>query len=134
MADAFRRAHARIPCDREAVIFVGVSSGRRLGEGRLLDASLSGAYLRYSGELQRGTPYRLSVEAEDGPLELPFRVAREGPRGGPKAPGARHYGLIFNLSADQERRLRRLLDVLRRHPPAAGENSFDQKMRDYWSS
>ena len=134
MADAFRRAHARIPCDRPVVVSMGVSSGRRLGDGRLLDASLSGGYLRYEGELQRGTPYRLEIESEDGPLALPFRVAREGPRGGPKTPLARHYGLLFNLSADQERRLRRLLDILRREPPTEGEKTFDSKMRNYWSS
>jgi hypothetical protein len=132
MPDAFRRAHARIPCDLGAALFMGVSSGRRLGEGRLIDASLAGAYLRYAGELQRGTPYRLTIEAEDGPLELPFRVAREGPRGGAKAPSSRHYGLIFNLSADQERRLRRLLDFLRRSPPGLEESPFDRKMRSYW--
>ena len=134
MADVSRRAHARVPCDRPAQIFMGASAGRRLGEGRLVDASLAGAYLRYEGELQRGTPYRLVVEDENGPLELPFRVVREGPRGGPKAPGARHFGLHFNLIADQERRLRRLLDVLRRQPPTDDEQRFDRSLRDYWSS
>ena len=117
MADMFRRSNARFPCDRPGVIFMGASSGRRVGEGRLLDASLDGAYLRCAGELHRGVPYRLLVDGADGPLEIPFRVAREGARGGPAAPGARHYGVNFNLTSDQERRLRALLDVLRRPAP-----------------
>ncbi len=134
MADVFRRSHARIRCDRAVEIFMGASAGRRLGEGRVLDASLAGAYLRFEGELQRGTPYRLVIAGADGPLELPFRVVREGPRGAPKAPAARHFGLHFNLSADQERGLRRLLDVLRRQPPTDSETRLERGLRDYWSS
>ena len=134
MADAFRRAHARIPCDRPVEIFLGVTAGRRLGEGRLLDASLSGAYLRYAGELLRGTSYRLVIEDEGGQLELPFRIVREGAHAGPAAPGARHFGLIFNLSTDQERRLRRLIDLLRRRPPTEDEKRLDRSLRDYWPS
>ncbi len=132
MADAFRRAHARIPCDRGVVVFMGTSTGRRLGEGRLLDASLAGAYLRFPGELQRGTPTVWRSTPRTARSSFRFRVTREGPRGGPKEPGARHYGLVFNLSADQERRLRRLLDLLRRSPPGEEENPFDKKMRNYW--
>jgi hypothetical protein len=134
MADVFRRSHARIHCDRVVQIFMGASSGRRLGEGRVLDASLAGAFLRFDGELKRGTPYRLVIEGADGPLELPFRVVREGPRGGPKAPDARHFGAHFNLSGDQERGLRRLLDALRRQPSADPETRLDRGLRDYWSS
>ena len=59
---------------------------------------------------------------------------REGARGGPDAPHARHYGLVFNLSGDQERLLRRLLDLLKRQPPPSSEKLFDRKLRDYWSS
>jgi hypothetical protein len=113
MADLFRRAQTRFSCDRPVTIFTGASAGRRLGEGRMLDASIDGAYLRFEGELHRGTPYRLVVESADGPLELPFRVEREGARGAPIAPGARHFGVRFNMTRDQERLLRRFLDELR---------------------
>ena len=134
MADAIRRSHARIPCDRPVEVFVGAASGRLLGAGRLLNISLSGAYLGFAGELQRGTPYRLRIDGPEGPLDLPCRVAREGPRAGAKAPGARQYGLIFNVSADQERLLRRLVDVLRRQPASDEETGLDRTLRDYWSS
>jgi hypothetical protein len=53
---------------------------------------------------------------------------------GPKEPGARRYGLVFNLSADQERRLRRVVDVLRRQPSPDKETRLDRSLRDYWSS
>jgi hypothetical protein len=119
MADMFRRSHGRVPLDRPAVVFMGASAGRRVGEARVVDASLDGAYLSFPGALQRGVPYRLLIDGVDGPLELPFRVAREGPRGGLKAPDLRHYGVNFNLTTDQERELRRLLDALRRPPPKA---------------
>ncbi|MFI5351042.1 MAG: PilZ domain-containing protein [Elusimicrobiota bacterium] len=133
MADPIRRAHARILCDRPVEVLVGVAIGRSLGAGRLLDLSLSGAYLRFEGELQRGTTYRLRVEEPGGRIDLPFRVAREGPRGGAKAPNSRNYGLIFNLSGDQERLLRRLVDVLRRQPLSGKESALERTLRDYWS-
>ena len=132
MAHVVRRSHARVPCDRRVLVFRGAAIGRRLGEGRLLDVSLAGAYLLFAGELERGTPYRLQAETADGPLDLPFRLAREGPRSSPKEPGARHYGLVFNLSVDQEARLRKLVDWLRRHPPIAEESRFDRSLRSYW--
>jgi hypothetical protein len=134
MADAIRRSHARIPCDRTIEVFVGAAAGRLLGSGRLLNVSLSGAFLSFEGELQRGTPYRVRIEGPEGPLDLPCRVAREGPRAGAKAPGIRQYGLIFNLSADQERLLRRLIDALRRQPASDKESGFDRSLRNYWSS
>jgi hypothetical protein len=134
MADAIRRAHARIPCDRPVEVFRGAAAGRLLGAGRLLNVSLSGAYLSTAAELERGTPYRVRIDGPDGPLDLPCRVAREGPRAGAKAPGVRQYGLIFNLSADQERVLRRLVDFLRRQPSTDKESNFDRSLRNYWSS
>lgn len=128
MAHIVRRSHARVPCDRRVVVFQGATLGRRIGEGRLLDASLSGAYIRLEEALERGVPYRLHVETADGPVDLPFRVAREGP----KTMGQRHYGLLFNLSADQEKRLYLLLDHLRRLPPPVNESPFDRSMKKYW--
>lgn len=129
MADAIRRAHARIPCDRPAELSRGAAFGRRLGEGRLLNISLSGAFMSFDGELERGTPYRLRIEGPEGPLDLPCRVAREGA----KASGVRHYGLSFNVSADQEKLLRRLVDAIRRQPLADKESRLDRSLRDYWN-
>jgi hypothetical protein len=133
MADPIRRAHARILCDRPVEVLAGVAIGSSLGAGRLLDVSLSGAYLSFPGELKPGTTYRLRVEGPEGRLDLPFRVAREGPRGGAKAASGRNYGLIFNLSGDQERMLRRLVDLLRRQPVPGKESSLERTLRDYWS-
>src|SRR6185312_8596590 len=98
---------------------------------RMLNVSLSGALVSIERELQRGTPYRLRVDGPEGPVDLFCRVAREGPRAGAK----RQYGLVFNLTADQERLLRRLLDVLRRQPAAHDEkeSDFDRSLRNYWS-
>ncbi|MFI5360798.1 MAG: PilZ domain-containing protein [Elusimicrobiota bacterium] len=132
MDDAIRRAHARIPCDVPVEVSLGAAVGRRLGAGRLLNVSLSGAYLIFPGELQLGTPYRLTLEGPDGPLDLPCRVVREGPRPGAKTPLTRHYGLVFNLSADQERLLRRHVDNLRRQPAANKETDLDRSLRNYW--
>ncbi|HXS99911.1 MAG TPA: PilZ domain-containing protein [Elusimicrobiota bacterium] len=134
MADAIRRSHARIPCDRHVEVHHG-ATGRPLGAGRMLNVSLSGAYVAFPGELQRGTPYRLRVLGPEGPVDLPGRVVREGPRAGPKAPGVRQFGMVFNLSADQERLLRRLLDVMRRQPAAETEKEtgLDRSLRSYWS-
>jgi hypothetical protein len=135
MADAIRRSHARIHCDLPVEVFVGAASGRLLGAGRMLNVSLSGAFLNFAGELQRGTPYRVRVDGPEGPLDLPCRVVREAPRAGAKSPGARQYGLLFNLSGTQERLLRRLLDVLRRRPVSdEKESDFDRSLRNYWSS
>ena len=133
MADAIRRSYARIPCDHPVEVFLGAASGRRLGAGRLLNVSLSGAYLSFVGELQRGVPYRVRVGGPEGPLDLACRVAREGLRASAKTPGARLYGLLFNLTEEQELLLRRLVDVLRRRPPSETETRFDRALRDYWS-
>lgn len=134
MADGIRRSHARLRCDLPAEIFLGAAAGRSMGAARVLDLSLSGALLGYDGELQRGTPYRLRVDGIEGPFEMPLRVVREGPRGKPGETGARRYGAVFNLSADQERLLRLLLDRVRRNPPTDAESRFDRSLRDYWSS
>lgn len=129
MADAVRRAHARFPCDIWVHVLPGASGERPLGEGRLLDLSLSGALLSFPGELAKATPYRLRLKESGETLHLPCRVVREV---APAPKGTRRYGVLFNLSSDQERRLRELLDVVRRRPPSEGENRFDRSMRDYW--
>jgi hypothetical protein len=130
MAQPFRRAHARIKCDRPVGVMSGAASGRRLAEARMLNISIVGAYLRVALELKRATAYRLVLETPDGPLELPCRVARAGPAG----PDGRHYGMVFNLTGDQERRLRGVLDFLARRAPTEQEARLDRTMRDYWSS
>ena len=129
MADAIRRSHARIPCDHRVEIHHG-ATGRQIGHARMLNVSLSGALVSVDRELQRGVPYRLRLDGPEGPVDLFCRVAREGPRAG----GQRQYGLVFNLTADQERVLRRLLDALRRQPSAADEkeSDFDRSLRNYW--
>ncbi|MDE2491411.1 MAG: PilZ domain-containing protein [Elusimicrobia bacterium] len=130
MADIARRSHSRVHCDRPVEVFHGAATGAKLADGRLLNMSLSGAYLSLAAELKRTTPYRLRVDAGDGPLEMPFRVVREGARG---KDGRRGYGVVFNLTAEPERRLRRLLDQLRRRPPDAGEDRRERTLRDYWT-
>jgi PilZ domain len=130
MADIVRRSHARLPCDRPVEVFHGAAAGAKLSDGRLLNLSLAGAYLSLPAELKRATPYRLRVEAGEGPLDLPFRVVREGARGQDRR---RRYGLVFNLTAESERRLRRLLDQLRRRPPTADEDRRERTLRDYWT-
>lgn len=131
MADAIRRAHARFPCSRPVEILQGAAAGTRLGPGTLLDVSLSGAYLRCDADLRASTPYRLKIEAPDGPFEVPCRVVRVGPRGVPEAPAARHFGLSFNPTVEQERLLLRYIDHIRRDPPAV-ETPFDRSLRSYW--
>ena len=130
MADAIRRSHARIPCDHHVEVHHGATV-REIGHARMLNVSLSGAFVAIDRELQRGVPYRLRLDGPEGPVDLFCRVAREGPRAGAK----RQYGLVFNLTADQERLLRRLLDVLRRQPSAADEKEtgLDASLRNYWS-
>ncbi|MFI5346266.1 MAG: PilZ domain-containing protein [Elusimicrobiota bacterium] len=131
MADANRRAHARYPCLRPVQVYQGAASGYLLGSGTLLDISLAGGFLRTEQDLKPATSYRLRIEGPDGHLEIPCRVARVGPRNAPEMPKARHYGLNFNPSADQERLLRVCVDQARRAPPVT-ETSFDRSMRDYW--
>ena len=131
MAAPSRRAHIRILCDHPAEVFLGTMTGRRLGDGRLLDVSFSGAYLSIDADLQNGTPYRLRLKDAEGSWEPAFRVVREGARH-PKRPFSRNYGILFSLSAEQERRWSRLVDEMRRHPTDQ-ETRLDRSLRGYWS-
>jgi hypothetical protein len=131
MADAIRRGHSRYPCSRPVDVHQGVTNGYRLGAGILLDVSLEGAFLRFPGDLRPATTYRLKFQSAEGAFEIPCRVVRVGPRGAPGEPEARHYGLNFNPTADQERPLRLYVDLVRREPPV-NESSFDRTIRDYW--
>lgn len=107
------RTHARWPADLNVEVFTGPVGGVRIGEGVLLDLSLSGCLLRVRGYLKTGATYRLSLKWKEGTLDLPGRVARDAGISGTD-PAARHYGLAFNLTYDQEKSLMRLIDLIRR--------------------
>lgn len=128
MADLFKRAHARFPCDLQVTVFSGPTGGVQLGTARLLDLSLSGGYLLFAGDLKVGGAYRLRCSFDGAWLDMPGRIVREGPRA-PKDPKARHFGMIFTLSRDQEKLLLRLIDQVRRAPEKPGEDRF---LRNYW--
>lgn len=127
-----RRAHARVACDRPVEVLGGAAAGLPVGAGHALDLSLAGALIAYAGELKLNTPYRLRLPAPDGAVDLPFRVAREAPRG-KKYPALRHYGLVFNLTSDQERRLRKVFEAVRSQPAEHEDTLLDRLMRRYWS-
>lgn len=107
------RTHARWPADLTVEVFSGPVNGVRIGEGFLLDLSLTGCLLRVRGMLKTGATYRLRVAWSGGILDLPGRVARDAGRSGTDA-DARHYGIAFNLTGTQEKILRLLIDLVRR--------------------
>ena len=125
--DKSKRIHARFPSDLVVEVFSGPVGGVRIGEGRLLDVSLSGCFLSVKGLLNVGSTYRLHLTWKEGALDLPGRVARDAGRSG-KDPSDRHYGIAFNLTGGQENSLRRLIDLIRR-TEKPGEDRF---MRSYW--
>ncbi len=127
-----KRAHLRVACDRDAAVYGGATGGPRLGTGHVLDLSLSGALFAYGAGFVANTAYRLRFETSEGPLELPFRLAREAPRGR-KYPKLRHFGLVFNLTSDQEKRLRKLIDAFRARPTPDEDTLLDRLLRNYWS-
>lgn len=122
-----RRSHARFPSDLKVEVFSGPVGGVRIGEGLLIDLSLTGCLLRVGATLRQGATYRLSCKWREGVLDLPGRVARDAGRSG-SDPLARHYGLAFNLTYDQEKSLMRLIEVVRRSEQAGG-GGF---MSNYW--
>ena len=125
--DKSRRLHARWPSDLVVEVFSGPVGGVRIGEGQLLDLSLTGCLLRVRGTLKTGATYRVSVKWKEGTLDLPGRVARDAGRSG-NDPAARHYGIAFNLTGGQEKQLRELIDVVSR-TSKPGEDRF---LRNYW--
>ncbi|MBI5247221.1 MAG: PilZ domain-containing protein [Elusimicrobia bacterium] len=125
--DKSRRVHARFPSDLKVEVYSGPVGGVRIGEGVLLDLSLSGCLLRARGLLKIGSTYRLHVQWKEGALDLPGRVARDAGRSGTD-PTANHYGLAFNLTGGQEKSLMRLIDLVRR-TERPEEGGF---MRSYW--
>jgi hypothetical protein len=124
--DNSRRVHARFPSDLKVEVFSGPVGGVRVGEGSLLDVSLSGCLLRVKGLMKVGSTYRLHVKWQEGGLDLPGRVARDAGRSGTDL-SIRHYGIAFNLTGGQEKSLMRLIDLVRRSAPEDG--GF---MKSYW--
>lgn len=112
MMDKSNRTHTRFPSDLSVEVFSGPVGGVRIGEGQLLDMSLSGCLLRVRGLLKTGSTYRISVKWKAGTLDLPGRVARDAGRSG-KDPDARQYGVAFNLTGGQEKSLRDLIEHIR---------------------
>jgi hypothetical protein len=106
------RTHARWPSDLRVEVFSGPVGGVRIGEGLLLDLSVTGCLLRVKGTLIKGGTYRVSLTWKEGALDLSGRVARDAGQSGTE-PGARHYGIAFNLTGGQEKALMRLIDLLR---------------------
>lgn len=111
--DMTNRTQARWPSDLSIEVFSGPVAGVRVGDGVLLDLSLSGCLLRVRGTLKIGATYRISVSWNGAVLDLPGRVARDAGRSG-SDPSMRHYGFAFNLTGGQEKDLMRLLDHVRR--------------------
>ncbi|MBI3566336.1 MAG: PilZ domain-containing protein [Elusimicrobia bacterium] len=132
MEKIVRRVHARVNCDRPVDVFSDAATGPLLGVARLLDLSLSGAMIAYDGLLRPGASYRVRLDDFHGSIELPFRVAREAPRGR-KYPQVRHYGLSFNLTGSQERVLLELIEAIRAHPTPDEDTLLDRLLRSYWS-
>lgn len=128
MADLFKRAHARFPCDMPVFLFTGPVGGIKLGTARVLNLSLSGCYLSFPGQLKVGGAYRLRREAAGAYLDMPGRVVRESRRDTRRAE-AQLYGFVFTLTRDQEKALMRLIDHLRRTPERPDEDRF---LRGYW--
>ncbi|MBI2387597.1 MAG: PilZ domain-containing protein [Elusimicrobia bacterium] len=121
------RTHQRWPSDLAVEVFSGPVGGVRIGEGVLLDLSLTGCLLRVRGLLKAGSTYRVRVNWKGGALDLPGRVARDAGRSGTDQT-ARHYGLAFNLTGGQEKELRLLIDQVRRTEKPE-DKGF---MRSYW--
>lgn len=128
--DLSRRHHARFPSNLKVEVYSGPVGGVRIGEGVIMDVSVSGALVKVKGLLKVGATYRLRLEWKEGKLDLPGRVAREAGR---VDAATRYYGLAFNLTYDQERSLMRLIDLVRRGDDAPGEDPFSRSMRDYWT-
>ncbi len=125
--DKARRTHARFPSDLKVQVFSGPVGGVRIGEGVLLDLSISGCLLRVRGLLKTGATYRVTIAWTEGVLDLPGRVARDAGRSGTD-PAAHHYGIAFNLTGGQEKSLMRLIDVIRRSDKPE-DKGF---MHSYW--
>lgn len=125
--DKSRRTDSRWPSDLIVEVFSGPVEGVRIGEGHLLDLSVGGCFLRVRGLLKTGSTYRVHIKWKEGELDLPGRVARDAGHS-PNDFDVRHYGISFNLTYDQEKALRRLIELMRRN-----DNPDDKGfMSSYW--
>jgi hypothetical protein len=110
----------RYACDLKVeVLLPDDGSGRSLGEGTLIDISLSGGVLSFSGPLRQGIPYVLRL-TKPAVAVLSCRVQRDlGASWG--NPTLRYFGIVFDLSPEQEDVFASVLAILAdREPPEIG--------------
>ena len=127
-----RRAHARIPCDRPVEIFRAAVMDKLFAQGHALNISPTGALLACEEDLKARAAYRLKINAPSGPLEIPFEVVRVVPRGR-KYTRLRHYGVIFELTAQQTTAVNTLIHEIRTQPAPKEDALLDRLVRRYWS-
>lgn len=127
MADISRRQFARFSCKVPVELFPA-GSRTRLGEACFLDLSVGGALLETDFPLERGVAYDFRIIWNNGYQRLGGRVAWEI-GSAPKAK-TRKYGISFNLTTDQEKQLRVMIDGVRRD----GEPKQGRSLKDYWNS
>lgn len=96
-----RRAYTRYACDLKVeVILPDASAGRHLGEGTLPNISLSGGLLAFPGPLWLGVRCALRL-TKPGVAVLSYRTWREARASGENST-LRYFGLVFDLSPEQE--------------------------------
>ena len=129
--DISPRAHARISCDRPVDLFA-TPSGTRLGDGRLLNISVTGALLACDYELKSRATYRLDLTGAAVPIQFQFHIVRIAPRG-QKYRQLPHYGIVFELSPEQTKKLGEVVDSIRSQPSPDDDTLLDRLIRGYWS-
>ncbi len=130
--DISPRAHARISCDRPVDLFSTGPSGTRLGDGRLLNISVTGALLACDYDLKSRATYRLDLTGPKVPIQFFFHIVRVAPRGKKYRP-LRHYGIIFELTPEQAQKLGAVVDSIRSQPSPDDDSLLDRLIRGYWS-
>lgn len=120
MIEPERREHPRHACDLKVeVLLPDDGAGSRLGEGTLIDISLSGGLLVFPGPLWQGVRYVLRL-TKPAVAVLSCRVWREAGVSGENST-LQYFGLVFELSPEQEDALADTLAILvDREPPEAG--------------
>ncbi|MBI4060673.1 MAG: PilZ domain-containing protein [Elusimicrobia bacterium] len=120
MIEPERRERPRHACDLKVEVFLpDAGAGRHLGEGTLIDISLGGGLLAFPGPLWQGIPYVLRLTRPVVAV-LPCRVQRGAGVSGENST-LRYFGLVFDLSPEQEGAFAVMLEILAdREPPEAG--------------
>lgn len=120
MIEPERREHPRHACDLKVeVLLPDDGAGRRLGEGALIDISLSGGLLVFPGPLRQGVRYALRL-TKPAVAVVSCRVWCEAGASGENST-LRYFGLVFDLSPEQEDAFVDTLAILAgREPPEAG--------------